>query len=342
MLLILLQKAEKKIKENTVETQKLDINLKDENVFNKENDKTNLIFEKNINSFYPVNENKNISNFITSFSNGKDENNYENNNINLPKIYNLNEIKNILMKKGFSKEKLDKINEEHIDKKDKENIYLFGIKNTIPRNYNEKMELKEMKMRGRKRLNDNTERKHSKYESDNIIKKCKGILFTNIIEYMNQFINAYKYKNDEKFQLCKLDYKYINNLKKDSEIKLFYMKLKDLASFEISGKYRPIGNNGKCRNMFEIKRILEEEKNNAIIINLLNMTFGDWIDVFTYKNKFDNDINFKGLYDTLEKIDENNNDKYFSRLIFYLFNYKRWFYNKKGRNRKNRFILKLP
>ena len=37
-----------------------------------------------------------------------------------------------------------------------------------------------------------------------------------------------------------------------------------------------------------------------------------------------------GTYYPLQKVD----DKYFSRLVFYLYNYKKYFENKKGRNSK--------
>ena len=66
------------------------------------------------------------------------------------------------------------------------------------------------------------------------------------------------------------------------------------------------------------------------------MTFEKWINVFTLKNHFD--FKFDGLQKTFEKILEKNNadDKYFSRLVFYLYNYKKYFENKKGRNRKKK------
>ena len=64
------------------------------------------------------------------------------------------------------------------------------------------------------------------------------------------------------------------------------------------------------------------------------MTFGEWIDIFTLKNKLNNNFEFYGLQNALSNIEETNSDEYFSRFIFYLFNYKRWFYNKKGRHRK--------
>ena len=43
-----------------------------------------------------------------------------------------------------------------------------------------------------------------------------------------------------------------------------------------------------------------------------------------------------GVDDFLNKMVLNNNDEvYFSIFVFYLYNYERWFYIKKGRNRKS-------
>ena len=272
---------------------------------------------------------KKFSNINFPILKENDENNYEDKNINLSKIYNIFEIKNLL--KNFPKETLEKIREEFISKKDKESIYLFELKKQ--RKKREKSNFKFNLKRGRKNNGDDIERKHDKNKSDNIIKKCKGIFFSNIIEYINEYINTYKINDKENFELLKLNYeKYINNLKKENEIKLLNTQLKDVASFEISDKY----NKNKDFNKIQVNRILEQEKNNQIINNLLNMTFGEWIDIFTFKNKMDNNIEFFGIHNILRKISETSNNDYFSRFIFYLFNYKRWFINKKGRSRKRK------
>ena len=62
------------------------------------------------------------------------------------------------------------------------------------------------------------------------------------------------------------------------------------------------------------------------------MTFDEWIDIFTFKEKFDDDLEFNGLQDVLEDLYDKVDDEYFSRFIFYLFNYKNAYENKVGRN----------
>jgi hypothetical protein len=63
------------------------------------------------------------------------------------------------------------------------------------------------------------------------------------------------------------------------------------------------------------------------------MTFGEWIDDFTFKRKLNYNSNFNGIKDTLDRLCKEK-DEYFTRFIFYLFNYKSVFENKIGRNLK--------
>ena len=131
----------------------------------------------------------------------------------------------------------------------------------------------------------------------------------------------------------KLSYKkYIDKLKKKDELDLFKMKIKNFVSLETSSKYSV--NRDKDFNKKNINKILEEEKDNKELINLLNMSFGDWINVFTLKDNIENSFKFKRLEEALKDISDKNDEEYFSRFIFYLFNYQNYFYNKKGRRPK--------
>jgi len=155
------------------------------------------------------------------------------------------------------------------------------------------------------------------------------------VDYISAFIKKYRTNQKENFELLKLDYgKYINNLKKENELDLFNMTLKDLASLEPSKKYS--SNKDPEFNKKTISNLLKEEEKNSdkIIEKFLNMRFGEWIDIFTLKNKIDNDFKFNGLHDSLESISNEFDEEYFSRFVFYLYNYKNWFKNKKGRNVK--------
>ena len=259
---------------------------------------------------------------------------FEDENESYPRIiYNCKDIKRILMKNEISKDLIEKIKDEYISKEDKKSIHIFEIKKKKMKK--EKSSKKDKKILGRKRNSDKTERKHNKNGADNIIKKCKGIFFRNVVEYISSFINNFKTNKKEKFELLKLDYgQYINNLKKENELALFNMTLKDLASLEPSKKY--ILNKDPEINKKNVSNLLKKEmkNNNKVIENFLNMNFGEWIDIFTFKKKVDNDFEFNGLHDCLESISNESDEEYYSRFVFYLYNYKNWFKNKKGRNEK--------
>ena len=126
------------------------------------------------------------------------------------------------------------------------------------------------------------------------------------------------------------------------------MSLKDIFSKDISPKY----NNGKYSNDFNkkiIENILNNNCNNTIIF-AFNITLRDWLDFFTLKkslediiNKYNN-INYNIDFDIIEKslvgidnllniINNKNDEDYLTLFILCLYNYERWFYLKKQRNR---------
>ena len=201
------------------------------------------------------------------------------------KMYNLEEIITILKKNNCNESIIKMIKPDIIQPKEMECLYLSKTKNKN----NESTELflgkkrenenilneKDEKMkRGRKPSNKNgPPGKHTKSDSDNIIKKAKRLLFEYSIGYINSFI---KQNTKIEIKLLDLDYKYVDKLKKDFNLKLLNMKLKDFSSLNISRKYRSIPNN---------KRILEKEKENTKIINFLNMTLNDLIDILQKKKK---------------------------------------------------------
>ena len=84
-----------------------------------------------------------------------------------------------------------------------------------------------------------------------------------------------------------------------------------------------------------IEKVIDDEKGNDKIIKLLNMSFSEWIDIFTMKKNLDDSFEFFGLQSALRNMGNKNDDIYLSKFIFYLFNYKAWFKNKKGRRNKS-------
>ena len=260
----------------------------------------------------------------------------------LMKIYDIEDIKKHLDNK-ISQDIIEKINKDDITKEDRQNVgYLYPKekrkRSKTKATETEKTETDEKNL-GRKRKEANEKGRHTKNDVDNVIKKIKRVFFDISPEYVAEVVNSNKSDKKQKFLLGKLSYEYIDNLKKENELALFRMKLKDLLSFNISSKCSL--SKDKEFNKKNINRILEEEKDNKVIIDLLNMNFDKWIDVFTLKTSIENVPEFDGLEETLntiykknDKDSEKKDEKYFSRFIFYLFNYQNYFKNKKGRSSK--------
>lgn len=271
----------------------------------------------------------------------------------LMKVYDIEDIKKHLDNNKISKDVIEKINKDDITKEDKQNVgYLYPkekrkrsktkttkTKTTETKATETETTKTDEKKLGRKRKGTNKKGSHTKNDVDNVIKKIKRVFFDKSPEYVAKVVNYAKSDKKQKFILGKLSYEYIDNLKKENELALFRMKLKDLLSFNISSKCSL--SKDKEFNKKNINRILEEEKDNKVIIDLLNMNFGDWIDVFTLKTSIENVPEFDGLEEALntiykknDKDSEKKDEKYFSRFIFYLFNYQNYFRNKKGRSSK--------
>ena len=271
----------------------------------------------------------------------------------LMKVYDIEDIKKHLDNNKISKDVIEKINKDDITKEDKQNVgYLYPkekrkrsktkttkTKTTETKATETETTKTDEKKLGRKRKGTNKKGSHTKNDVDNVIKKIKRVFFDKSPEYVAKVVNYAKSDKKQKFILGKLSYEYIDNLKKENELALFRMKLKDLLSFNISSKCSL--SKDKEFNKKNINRILEEEKDNKVIIDLLNMNFGDWIDVFTLKTSIENVPEFDGLEEALntiykknDKDSEKKDEKYFSRFIFYLFNYQNYFRNRKGRSSK--------
>ena len=203
--------------------------------------------------------------------------------------------------------------------------------------------------RGRKLKPDNKEhyrKEHNKNSEDNIIKKIKA----KILLYPLMFLNSLLEKtNIYKERLYKLDYKYINQLKKEEDMNFLKMSLKELYSLDISPKYKK-SKESKDYNKQNIESIIKKVKDYPTIMLAFNLSFGDWMELFSYKRNI-NDIikKYEGIHNVneeiieksliganhlLNKILKNNDERYFSIFTLFLYNYKRWFYIKNRRNKK--------
>ena len=223
-------------------------------------------------------------------------------------------------------------------------------------------EEKENKKIGRKKNNDYTKRKHDRNWGDNIIKKIKLKFIEYCLRFLNNILksniakeklNEYKtilqknkryiYGEESENLIKSLDYKFIDKIKKEKELLLLKKPLKEIFSNKISPKYSTLPPDYN-KNLIEI--ILNKEKDNSNIMFAFNLTFEEWINVFTYKRNLESFENFdknkmeeiNNKFDKVEKLinemyQKHYNHNYLSYFICYIFNYKRWFIMKKGRNR---------
>ena len=183
---------------------------------------------------------------------------------------------------------------------------------------------------GRKRKNDETQRNHDKYKSDNIIKKIKSKFFEYLVTFINKILETYNAGRKKKdFIIIKNLYykKYISDITIKDNLKYLYQTLKDLLSQEISHRFKNDDINFNKKN---ISKILEEEKNNTDINYIFNLKFKEWIDILTLKKEVENEKiknNMPKIDDLLTDIfKKNNNDiVYLNYVIFYMFNFENWF-----------------
>ena len=264
--------------------------------------------------------------------------------ITIPQLYTCDTINKILSERNLNNIKKKFLIDEKLRNEEKE---LFLSQKKRKRTYtNEDNETKTKYQKGRKNKNDQSKRKHNKMSPDNVIKKIKSKIFEMILLFVNSILNVNNEEENNKI-LKDLDYKYINQLNKVIDLGLLDLPLKDLLSKDISPKFTQYD---EKYNRKIIEKI-EKENNNEIINFVFNMTFREWLDLFTLKKKvteFGNlsedkckeiEKKLPKLQTILDEIMEKNNEEnnnYYSHYIFYLFNYEIWFFNKRERKQKEK------
>ena len=245
-------------------------------------------------------------------------------NINPENIvfYSIKDIIKILRENNISENIIKHIDINSITNEDMQNLIpreSLKFRTKIKRDKNNETE----KHIGRKRKGDNTKAEHDKYKPDNIIRKIKVNIFRNLIGFINSYIS--NISNEE--QLVGLDYQYISELKKNKNLKMLETPLEELLSYENSSKYGPENKNREI--ISEIKNTKDDK-----IKRLLIMEFSEWLNIFLFKQKTEDEIKFNGLQLTLKNLIKNEPKDYFSKFILYLYNYQNYFENKKGRKEK--------
>lgn len=296
-----------------------------------------------------------IKDFLPKDIKSTTNNKYE----NIPDLYNANDILNIV-NNGVNRNKIKsffenvnfkdiKIDIDLINKKRKKDFDFFNFYE-LNQNNIVQCEIKKNK-RGRKTNKCDRLGLHNKMCSDNIIKKIKAYIFKYSLNFLNNILKRTTNIRNEigTLKILRLDYKYVDKMKKSQELEILNMKLKNFFSKKISPKYHTIKSDYNQRIIQKIECILKEKPDDTLLF-ALNMTLRDWLEVFTLKklvkdiineHKEKNDIidinynnidskkiakDLVGIKDVLTKIKNKNNDDYLNHFIIYLYNYERWFY----------------
>lgn len=136
--------------------------------------------------------------------------------------------------------------------------------------------LQKKRKTGRKKGNDNSERKHNKYSDDNVRKKCKHIILDASLKFINDKIRFY-YNDNDKNKDCPKELKTLNGAQiSESNVeynKKFLQKtLREIFSEDISSRCTSLP---RLYNKENIRKLETEEDENkrAYFTNLFNLTF---------------------------------------------------------------------
>lgn len=272
---------------------------------------------------------------LINFTHQESFNDNINKNFGQPLLENKMLNNNLLELKAEESEEIN-INTIYFMDKPKENKkkIFMAIKEKIkPQNGNK---------RGRKRKGESGKGKHSKKEKDNIIRKIKVHFFRYVKETLNKAIK------DKRHKFKNVPYYIISKSSKEFNTDLMNLTIKEIyeESFQYVDKYKE--KNYK-RNKWALEYFSKEENevNEKEVINLLNLNFIQFFDIFrkeylpTFldeinplsKNKKPNN-NKKGESNVDEKIDEEDVNQYLTKVENICNNFETLFLNKTNSSKK--------
>lgn len=227
---------------------------------------------------------------------------------------------------------------------------------------------RESGMLGRKRKGDSSNRRHNKYNSDNIIIKIKNILKKYLIIFINNIIknliddviqrnlilNTLNLNdNNTEYLIKDIDYRFLSEkINKNDNLKLLFLKIKDFLSQKISPKYKTIDPNLNYNKIIIENLLTDNNQKNKDIFNFIfnELNLEDWLDIFIHKKDLNNFPSFNSLKEKQQEIIEKSlvrlenyfkeltkeDDMYFPCFLLLIYNYKRYYSIKKERcSRKN-------
>ena len=262
-------------------------------------------------------------------------------NDNINKNFGQPLLENKMLNNNLLELKAEEIEEININtiyfmdkpKENKKKIFMAIKEKINPQNGNK---------RGRKRKGESGKGKHSKKEKDNIIRKIKVHFFRYVKETLNKAIK------DKRHKFKNVPYYIISKSSKEFNTDLMNLTIKEIyeESFQYVDKYKE--KNYK-RNKWALEYFSKEENevNEKEVINLLNLNFIQFFDIFrkeylpTFldeinplsKNKKPNN-NKKGESNVDEKIDEEDVNQYLTKVENICNNFETLFLNKTNSSKK--------
>ena len=285
----------------------------------------------------------------------------------IPQLFLEKDIYNIINKK-IDDENIENILNQNLNVSDINNALIERIKKdlVIKRKTKSKKLIvnkkeKEIILLGRKRKSDNTDRNHNKYSPDNIMIKIRNTLKKYLVSFINNIIHNIFSKKQRKIILSKfnlhnrslslikkVDYKSIaNRIKRKDNLELLNFTIKKFLSFDISSKYKSIKDKSTQYNKLIIDYLCNEIENKDIFDFIFNkLSISNYLDIFTYKNNISDFSEFKSLNENKAEILEKSLERienifpklsqegniYFTCFMLLLYNYKRYYSIKQGRN----------
>ena len=293
----------------------------DQTVDKKDKNKEKEIDKKTSNEII-----KNNDNIMT----GKEDQECLNIQINSSGFYTKEDISEILSKEKSVNKFKEIFEKNNIRTEELKSKHLNKKRRTLGKSKKQKINdeiIGEPNKRGRKKKDAQLKGCHNKSSTDNIIRKIKKNLKDHVVLSTRPYLgNELKILNYNEL---------VSKGDKKANLELLDMPLRELLSQDISGKYTT---EDADTNRKYINKILEEKNNDVTLKYILNITFRDWIEIFTMKreNTFNN-VKFKGIDTLLEKIlkekdkDNSNDEDYFCNFVYCLYNYEKYWEIKRDR-----------
>ena len=190
---------------------------------------------------------------------------------------------------------------------------------------------------------------HERNRRDNIQRKVKHIIIDSSLSLTNKILKKiHSHKQSDKtfdYQLIKINYKLIENIKAENDIDFTKKTLKWIFCQKKSTKYKTYKKNHNA-NLIEISLNDSNDEDKKLLELILNMTFLEYMEFYIDK-QFESIETLKGLktfdeycMNYISKERKPDDEKYIQTLKDYAYNYLDNLKKIKKRNPKKNLILK--